>query len=174
MTNRAFATQVPSAETVITALGLESHMEGGFYRRTFQSDHHSMVETGSGPRYLMTSIYYMLTKDSPTGHFHLNQSDIVHYYHLGDAIQYSLIFPDGTLKTVVMGSDIIAGQCLQLHVPGGVWKASRLTDGLAGYGLISEAVSPGFDYADMELGNRHRLSDQFPEHSELIGRLTEK
>ncbi|AWM92347.1 cupin [Pseudomonas sp. 31-12] len=174
MTNNVFKTVVPGVDALIAALDLEPHTEGGFYRRTFQSDRHAMVETDSGPRYLMTSIYYLLTQDSPTGHFHLNQSDIVHYYHLGDAIQYSLIFPDGSLKTVVMGSDVIAGECLQLHVPGGVWKASRLTDGLSGYGLISEAVSPGFDYADMELGNRQKLSEQFPKHSQLIGELTQE
>ncbi|MHC8411340.1 cupin domain-containing protein [Pseudomonas sp. Hz4] len=161
----------PCAEAVIRAQDLEPHMDGGFYRRTFQADHHAMVETASGRRHLMTSIYYLPTKDSPRGHFHLNQSDIVHYYHLGDAIQYSLIFPDGTMKMVVMGSDINAGQCLQLHVPGGVWKASQLTNGLAGYGLISEAVSPGFDFADMELGSRQKLAEQFPEHSELFEKL---
>jgi predicted cupin superfamily sugar epimerase len=89
-----------------------------------------MVEINGGQRHLMTSIYYLLTKDSPIGHFHLNQSDIVHYYHLGSPIQYSLIFPDGTLNTVVMGSDVIAGQCLQLHVPGGVWKANEWFSGI--------------------------------------------
>jgi len=130
-------------QELIVALELEPHVEGGYYRRTFQSDHGAMVETGRGQRYSMTSIYYLLTEDSPIGYFHLNQSDIVHYYHVGDAIQYSLIFPDGTLKTVVMGSDVIAGECLQLHVPGGIWKASQLRDGSTGYGLISEAVSPG-------------------------------
>ncbi|KDD70456.1 cupin domain-containing protein [Pseudomonas mandelii] len=171
MTTNTIDKPIPSAGSVIAALNLEPHMEGGFYRRTFQTDHHAMVETAGGRRYLMTSIYYLLTKDSPIGHFHLNQSDIVHYYHVGDAIQYSLIFPDGTLKTVVMGSDIIAGQCLQLHVPGGVWKASQLTSGLAGYGLISEAVSPGFDFADMEMGSQQKLSEQFPEHTELFEKL---
>lgn len=45
----------------------------------------------------MTSIYYLLTKGSPEPIGHR------------DAIQYSLIFPDGALKTVVLGSDIIAG-----------------------------------------------------------------
>ncbi|WP_256667251.1 cupin domain-containing protein [Pseudomonas sp. ANT_J28] len=140
MTTSTFDKNIPSAEAVIAALNLEPHMEGGFYRRTFQTDRHAMVETAGGRRYLMTSIYYLLTKDSPIGHFHLNQSDIVHYYHLGDAIQYSLIFPDGALKTVVMGSDIIAGQCVQLHVTGGVWKASQLTNGLAGYGLSRNIV----------------------------------
>lgn len=174
MTRNVLKTLDPGAEALISALDLAPHAEGGFYRRTFQSDHHAMVETDNGLRYLMTSIFYLLTKDSPVGHFHLNQSDIVHYYHLGDAIQYTLIFPGGTLKTVVMGNDIIAGQKLQLHVPGGIWKASRLMDGLSGYGLISEAVSPGFDYADMALGDRQELSEQFPEHSQLIGALTQE
>jgi predicted cupin superfamily sugar epimerase len=174
MANNVFKSLVADAGALITALDLEPHTEGGFYRRTFQSDRHAVIETDNGPRYLMTSIYYLLTNESPIGHFHLNQSDIVHYYHLGDAIQYSLIFPDGTLKTVMMGNDIIAGQKLQLHVPGGVWKASRLMDGLSGYGLISEAVSPGFDYADMALGDRRELSEQFPEHSQLIGALTQE
>jgi len=160
-------------QELIVALELEPHVEGGYYRRTFQSDHGAMVETGRGQRYSMTSIYYLLTEDSPIGYFHLNQSDIVHYYHVGDAIQYSLIFPDGTLKTVVMGSDVIAGECLQLHVPGGIWKASQLRDGSTGYGLISEAVSPGFDFADMEMGRRQKLTEQFPQHSVLVEKLTQ-
>lgn len=58
------------------------------------------ITTVGGPRYSMSSIYYLLTTDSSIGQFHLNRSDIMHYYHLGDAIQYSLISPDGTLKTV--------------------------------------------------------------------------
>jgi predicted cupin superfamily sugar epimerase len=34
-------------------------------------------------------------------------------------------------------------------------------------------VTPGFDYADMEMGNRQKLSEQFPEHSQVIEGLTE-
>lgn len=163
----------PNARELIAALELEPHVEGGYYRRTFQSDQRAMVEIEGGLRYLMTSIYYLLTEDSPIGHFHLNQSDIVHYYHLGDGIQYSLIFPDGTLKTVVMGNDVVAGECLQLHVPGGVWKASQLKGGSAGFGLISEAVSPGFDFTDMEMGDRQKLTEKFPEYSALVEKLTQ-
>jgi predicted cupin superfamily sugar epimerase len=120
----------------------------------------------------MTSIYYLLTQDLPIGHFHLTQSDIVHYYHLGDAIEYTLIFPDGKLKTVVMGNDVITGQSLQLHAPGGIWKASRLMTGVSGFGLISEAVSPDFDGADMEMGSRRTLSERFPAHAQLVEELT--
>jgi predicted cupin superfamily sugar epimerase len=160
------------SEALVTALNLEPHVEGGYYRRTFQADQQPLVETANGPRYLMTSIYYLLTTESPIGQFHWNRSDIVHYYHLGDAIEYSLIYPDGKLETVVMGSNVIAGELLQLHVPGGVWKASRLVTGSAGFGLISEAVSPGFDFADMQMGDRQMLGEQFPQHSKLIEQLT--
>ncbi|MGC6369817.1 cupin domain-containing protein [Pseudomonas sp. K2I15] len=163
-----------NAPDLIAALGLEEHEEGGYYRRTFQSGRQVPAETEhGGQRHLMSSIYYLLTQDSPIGYFHLNHSDIVHYYHLGDALEYNLIFPDGTLQTVVMGSDVSNGQLLQLHVPGGIWKASRLMNGASGYGLISEAVSPGFDYADMEMSNRQKLTAQFPEHRALIEKVTQ-
>ena len=105
----------PNATDVIAALNLEPHVEGGYYRRTYQADHRDWLETQQGPRYLLTSIYYMLTEQSPVGQFHFSQSDILHYFQLGDAIEYNLIHADGSLQALVMGSDVLAGQ--QLHVP---------------------------------------------------------
>ena len=118
----------------------------------------------------MTSIFYLLTADSPVGQWHLNRSDIVHYFHLGSPLHYYLIHPDGRLETAVLGPDLAAGQRLQLTVPGGVWKASHLPAG--DYGLISEAVSPGFEYEDMQLGERSTLLQAFPQHAELIHAYT--
>jgi len=157
---------------LMVALGLEAHVEGGYFRRTYQADQRDMLQTAAGSRYLMTSIYYLLTVQSPVGQFHFNQSDILHFFHLGDAIEYSLIHADGSLQRLTMGGDVLAGQLLQLHVPGGVWKASRLLDGSNGFGLISEAVSPGFDFADMQMGERQQLTAQFPQHRLLIEKLT--
>jgi predicted cupin superfamily sugar epimerase len=162
----------PNAQTVLTALELEPHIEGGYFRRTFQADQRPMLNTERGERYLATSIYYLLTEQSPIGRFHFNESDILHFFHAGDALEYSLIFADGSLRTLVMGDDILAGQLLQMHVPGGVWKASRLLEGSKGFGLISEVVSPGFDFADMQMGERRKLMAQFPQHRALIEKLT--
>ncbi|WP_426201549.1 cupin domain-containing protein [Pseudomonas sp. TWP3-1] len=164
--------QQASAGDVIKALELQPHVEGGYFRRTFQADQRATLETAGGPRYLMTSIYYLLTEQSPVGQFHFNQSDILHFFHLGDPVEYSLIFADGSLQTLIMGSDILAGQQLQLHVPGGIWKASRLLDGPDGFGLISEAVSPGFDFGDMQMGDRRKLIAQYPQHQAVIEQLT--
>ncbi len=162
----------PTAGEVVEQLGLEQHVEGGFFRRTYAADEQPSITTAHGDRYLMTSIFYMLTSKSPVGHFHRNRSDIVHYFHLGDPVTYYLLHRDGSLQTVVMGNDVLAGQKLQLTVPGGVWKASRLASGNHGYGLISEAVAPGFDYADMSLAERGQLQARFPTHRELISELT--
>jgi len=160
----------PDRNTVIEQLGLESHVEGGYFRRTFQADHRDKIDQGNGPRFTMTSIFYLLTADSPVGHWHLNRSDIIHYFHLGAPVHYYLILPDGTLETAVLGPDLAAGQQLQLTVRGGTWKASHLPHG--DYGLVSEAVSPGFEYEDMRLGNKAELLQLFPRHRKLIEAYT--
>lgn len=162
----------PDAEQIAAALALTPHVEGGYFRRTYQADGHPRVATDAGRRYLMTSIHYLLTAAAPVGHFHRNRSDIVHYFHLGDPLRYYLLSNEDGLITVDMGPDVLNGQCLQLTVPGGVWKASELLTGPHGYGLISEAVAPGFEYADMTLAQRAALCQRFPDHTALIERLT--
>ncbi|WOJ96300.1 cupin domain-containing protein [Congregibacter brevis] len=161
-----------TAQELIKRLDLEGHVEGGFYRRTYEATGQSRVPSETGERFSMTSIYYLLTAEGPVGHFHQNRSDIVHYFHLGDPIEYVLIHPNGELETVIMGPDPREGHQLQLTVPGGVWKASRLTTGEQGYGLISEAVSPGFDYRDMTLGVTSQLLATYPQHRSYIEPLS--
>lgn len=157
------------AEDLVKQLGLEPHVEGGYFRRTFQADHRDKIATEHGERYTLTSIFYLLTADAPVGHWHLNRSDILHFFHLGSPITYYLIHPDGRLDRVILGPDPSRGHRLQLAVKGGTWKASHLEEGA--YGLISEAVSPGFEYEDMTLGLPEVLLQSFPEHAELIRRF---
>jgi predicted cupin superfamily sugar epimerase len=93
----------------------------------------------------------MLTAERSRGCLHRNQSDIVHFFHAGDAIEYLLIDPAGELYRRVLGPDPAAGQVLQLVCPRGWWKATRLSGGE--YGLVGEAVAPGFEYRDRELAS---------------------
>ena len=161
-----------TAAELVEHLGLDGHIEGGFFRRTYASDY-TLLTADDRERLSLSSIFYLLAAESPIGHFHLNQSDIVHYFHLGDPITYYLLHPTGKLETTVMGSDVRNGQVLQLTVPGGVWKASEIpANGSHGFGLISEAVTPGFEYDDMTLGYREQMLVSFPQHEELIQRLS--
>ena len=148
-------------QSLIALLQLEPHIEGGYFRRSYQSAI-SSVGTAVQSRSLMSSIYYLLTEDSPTGHWHCNQSDIIHYWQHGSEISYYTISPEGDWQHTLLGPDLRAGQQLQLVVPGGYWKASHLTRGK--YGLISEAVCPGFDYQDMVLAEPETMKKHFPQH----------
>ncbi len=159
-----------SVEQLIQSLKLEPHVEGGYFKRIYEANHRPAITTERGSRLLLSCIHYLLTKQSPTGHWHLNQSDIVHFFQLGDPIDYYLIHPSGELETVTLGPNPTLDHHLQLTVKGGIWKASHLAGGH--YGLISEAVSPGFDYADMTLATRQELIDQFPQHQAVITRFT--
>ncbi|ABG40744.1 purine nucleoside permease [Paraglaciecola sp. T6c] len=162
-----------SAEELIKSLNLTGHVEGGFYRQTFKADHRPMLSTEHGERVNMTSIYYLLSAKSPIGHFHMNRSDIMHYFHVGDPITYYLLNQDGSLETHILGPDPTQGHEMQMVVKGGTWKASKIsTTGDYGYGLIGEAVAPGFEYQDMQLAEQAELVSTFPQHSDLIKTLT--
>ncbi len=141
--------------SLIKYLNLAEHIEGGYFARTYQSP------TEYDNRALMTSIYYLLTDERPIGRFHKNRSDIMHYFHLGAPMTYLTISPTGDLEQFILGPDLAAGHHLQKLVKGGYWKASFLASGE--FGLLSEAVAPGFDYADMEIGEQGLLQKQFPE-----------
>lgn len=156
-------------QDLIHQLQLTAHVEGGYYRRTYAS---TRLTNDLPARACMSSIFYLLTDDSPIGHLHCNRSDIVHYYHGGNGqqggngqgsgvLRYTLIYPEGTVEEIVLGPDLAKGHRWQLTVPGGVWKASELICGE--WGLISEAVCPGFDFADMQLATLKQLKALLPE-----------
>jgi uncharacterized protein len=78
---------------------------------------------------------------------------------------------DGRSKTITLGQDILAGQQLQVVVACGVWQGMSLNDG-GRFALLSTTVSPGFDFADFEVGTRGALLRQYPSSAALIERLT--
>jgi predicted cupin superfamily sugar epimerase len=152
---------------VIRALQLEPHVEGGYFRRTYCAAR--QIDAAGKTRALMTSIFYLLTDDALCGRLHRNRSDILHFWHAGGALRYWLIDPDGALHSVDLGPDLAAGEHLQLLVPGGWWKASELLRGE--FGLVSEAVSPGFDFADMTLADRDQLATDWPQLADRLHRF---
>ena len=152
-------------EEIIAKLELLPHpTEGGYFRRTYESDLKISIEGRS--RKLLSSIYYLLTRESPQGYLHRNKSDIIHYYQMGSPLLYVIVSPEGRIEEHVLGHDLAHGERLQLVVKGGDWKASRLCRG--DYGLISEAVAPGFEYADNEIATLASISSLFPG---LVSRL---
>ncbi|MGF1537106.1 MAG: cupin domain-containing protein [Elainellaceae cyanobacterium] len=144
----------------IEALSLVEHVEGGYFSETYRAAEAMTTPREGCDRAVMTSIYYLLTDDRPIDHLHQNQSDIMHYFHAGSAITYILVDPQGQLHKVKLGPNVAQGDVLQLLVPGGYWKAAVLESGE--YGLLGEAVAPGFDYRDMTIATAEAIQAQVP------------
>jgi uncharacterized protein len=145
----------------IEKLSLVKHVEGGYFSESYRATEEMATPRVGSARSVMTSIYYLLTDDSPINHLIQNQSDIVHYFHAGSPITYILVDLNAQLHKVKLGLNIAQGEAPQLIVPGGYWKAAVLESGE--YGLLGEAVAPGFDYQDMSMGKASEISAQFPE-----------
>jgi predicted cupin superfamily sugar epimerase len=145
---------------LIEGLSLVEHREGGYFAETYRSQINIVTDRPGCDRSLITSIYYMLTDDRPISYFHCNQSDIIHYFQAGWALTYLLISPQGKLEKIKLGGDVTKGEVLQLIVPGGYWKATVLERGE--FGLLGEAVAPGFDYQDSQFATAEYFQSKFP------------
>ncbi|KAH6968593.1 hypothetical protein HG530_013430 [Fusarium avenaceum] len=168
----------PRSKSLIEALSLELHIEGGYFRQTdanpitipsTYSEEALSDQTLalSGPtregyraetRRLSTTIFYLLTPRQPQGNFHRNRSRVIHALHRGRG-RYVLIHPDGRVESFIVGNAVERGERIQWVVEGDIWKASYLLPNVSGSGqesdggepeglLISETVVPGFEYHD--------------------------
>ncbi len=155
-----------SVRQVIETHNLISHDEGGWFRETYRSPEMvECVDRDGSTRPLLTTIHYMLDCTKPRGLFHRNKSDIVHFYEGGGTLRYLTLTPEGLLQETILGE----GHKRQFLVKGGTWKASELIQGE--WGMVGEAVSPGFDYRDREIADRNALIKINAEISDLPAEL---
>jgi predicted cupin superfamily sugar epimerase len=163
-----------TAESVAAALGLEPHPEGGFFRETYRSDH--QVATARGPRSGVTCILFLVSGERPS-RFHRLASSELWLFHAGAPLELTVLMPDGSAETarLTAGPELLAQDLVtpQAIVPPGAWQAARVepTDA-CGWSLVSCVVTPGFDVADFELGERAVLQQAYPEQAELIASLS--
>ena len=165
-----------TAAEVKQLLGLTPHpREGGWFIQTYAA-----VETiaptafadgrYSGPRKTSTAIYYLLEADT-FSEMHLLRSDEVFHFYAGDPVEMLQLLPDGSGRTIVIGSDLARGQQPQVLVDRGVWQGSRLVAG-GEWALLGGTVSPGFEYEDYDSASRDELTARWPSFAEMIASLT--
>jgi hypothetical protein len=164
-----------NAEKLKSLLNLVSlPSEGGYYAETYRSPELIRQEClpgrYSGPRNVSTAIYYLLEPNAFSA-LHRVASDETFHFYLGDPVEMLQLWPDGSSKVVLIGSDIERGMVPQAVVPPGVWQGARLVDG-GQFALLGCTVSPGFEFADYEDGSRELLRQTYPEFREMICALT--
>ncbi|MGH7242052.1 MAG: cupin domain-containing protein [Phycisphaerales bacterium] len=140
--------------------------EGGFFRETYRSS--EKIPSNALPgryrsrdcgRRHSTQIYFLLAP-GVVSLMHLVLSDEVFHHYAGDPVEQLQIFPDGSAKVVVIGSELESGERPQVVVPRNVWQGCRIrveVANAAGYALLGCTVSPGFEWADFRLGTRAEM-----------------
>jgi predicted cupin superfamily sugar epimerase len=158
----------------IEKLQLNPHPEGGYYRETYRSDvvlaSEILPSRFTGARAASTAIYFLIDGENFSA-FHRLSSDELWHFYAGSALLVHVINPSGAYSSVRLGNEFDAGEVPQAVVPAGKWFASHVADWKS-WALVGCTVSPGFDFADFEIGERAKLMELYPQHRELIVRLT--
>jgi predicted cupin superfamily sugar epimerase len=154
-----------SQQQFIDALALLPHPEGGFYKETYRSE----LSLEGQQRNLLTSIYFLLTSAN-VSKFHRIKSDELWYFHTGSPLIVHTLSERGH-EQHLLGLDLSKGQQPFLWVPKNTIFGSTVLQ-QEGFSLVSCAVAPGFDFRDFELFERATLLAAYPEHREIIERLS--
>lgn len=146
-----------TVQELIKLYNLKPHPEGGYYAETFRDNNSA-------------AIYFLLPKGAKSHLHRLSCNEIWHFY-LGGPLNLIEIGPNGQVRNTILGNDISAGHKLQHVVPAGHWFGAKPDKGVE-FSLIGCTTSPGFDFADLEMGKREELIKQFPNAKNIIKELT--
>jgi hypothetical protein len=164
-------------QELIDHLSLEPlREEGGLFRQSYLADE-TIPADALPPRYkrdktFCTAIYYMLTNEPDVfSAMHVLPTEEIYHFYLGDPVELLLLYPEGEIKKVVLGQNVLEGQHVQFVVPRGVWQGSHLLPGGL-FALMGTTMAPGFDFQDYVGGDRSELSMRYPDVKALIEKLT--
>lgn len=165
-------TQASSIDSVVEALGLSAHPEGGWYRETWRSAERVGVSRNGTTvsRAAFTSIVFALG-EGERSHFHRIDSDELWVWQQGAHVVVHLLEPGAGYRRLVVAAPGDPHGAPQVVVPGGVWFGAECAAGAA-FAVVACVVAPGFEFSAFELAERDALTALWPEHGELIARFT--
>jgi uncharacterized protein len=163
-----------NAQYWIHHLHLKPHPEGGFFRVTYRAplviDQSALSSAFHGPRSISTAIYFLLAGEDFSALHRLAADEIWHFY-AGSTLVVHSIDIHGHHSVAKLGQNLEAGEQFQHLVPAGQWFGSCLGQRDT-YALVGCTVAPGFDYSDFEIAERAALISVYPQHRNLIEKLT--
>ncbi len=162
-----------TADYFIKHLQLQPHPEGGFFKEMYRSpgiiSSRCLPKKFNGDRNYSTAIYFLLQRNDFSA-FHKILSDECWHFYEGSTLLIHVIDKDGNYSCVKLGRKLHEGEVFQFVVPANCWFASEPSL-KSEFALAGCTVSPGFDFADFEMGNQKHLEEAYPQHRMLIERL---
>ena len=163
------------ADDLIKTLNLVPLPLGGLYAESLRAATTVKPLDGSGREVRDAySVIYLLLRGSDINAWHKMKSGETYFFHKGSHLILHLIFEDGRYERKTIGDPTVDCEArFHRHVPKNVWFALELEDKTT-YCVFSEAAGPGFDYKDMEIGEREHLIKDFPQHKDVIEKFCTK
>ncbi|GAB2554180.1 cupin domain-containing protein [Spirosoma aerophilum] len=163
-----------TAAYYVRAFHMQPHPEGGYFAETYRSaetiPQAALPGRFGGVRSFGTAIYFLLESHHVSA-LHRIASDEVWHFYAGGALEIFVIRPTGELTVIRLGNNPEKGEVFQAVVPAGCWFGSAPAAGVD-FSLVGCTVAPGFDFADFEMASRETLLTEFPQHREVIERLS--
>ena len=133
----------------------------------FSECYHSPKRNEEGK--LLASTMYGLYCKEPKSYsdFHKLSHEEIWTFLEGDSFTLYLLYEDGSVDTVTLGSDLSSGQLLQYTVPVGVMQAGCLSLG-GEYALYSCTVVPAFDWQCFTMAEKEEILRKYGEKKEII------
>ena len=133
----------------------------------FSECYHSPKRNEEGK--LLASTMYGLYCKEPKSYsdFHKLSHEEIWTFLEGDPFTLYLLYEDGSVDTITLGSDLASGQLLQYTVPVGVMQAGCLSPG-GEYALYSCTVVPAFDWQCFTMAEKEEILRKYGEKKEII------
>jgi hypothetical protein len=133
----------PTAEAVITTLGLRPHPEGGWFVETWRA------AATPGVRAAASTILYLLAAGERS-HWHRVDAAEIWQWSAGKALLLRIALADdgGPIESIRLGGDVGGGERPQAVVPPGAWQSAAP---LGAWALVGCIVTPAFEYEGFEL-----------------------
>ncbi len=162
-----------TAQSLIQQYQLQPHPEGGWYKETYRSSESitatALPERFTGNRNFSTAIYFLLERGNFSA-FHKIKSDECWHFYAGQVLHVYVLYNDGNLEIIKLGSDTVNGELFQYVVPANCWFASKPAP-KSDFCFVGCTVAPGFDFADFEMATLEELVHVFPQHAGIIKEL---
>jgi uncharacterized protein len=128
-------------KSIIKALDMQPHPEGGWYTETFRDTH-------GGARGNSTAIYYLLEAGERSHWHRVKDAAETWHYYAGAPLALSCSDDGETVKTTVLGIDLANGQRPQAVISANSWQSAK---SLGAFTLVGCTVAPGFTFEQFEM-----------------------
>jgi predicted cupin superfamily sugar epimerase len=129
-----------TAESIIAALKMQPHPEGGWFVETFRDEK-------PGGRGNSTAIYYLLQAGERSHWHRVRDAAEVWHFYAGSSLRLNIA--DGTnIREIRLGTDLAAGERPQAVVPADAWQAA---ESVGPFTLVGCTVAPAFEFASFEM-----------------------